>query len=216
MDYGSLPGRYPALVRSYDPDRRTCRIEILGLTDGGDVMPEAEIEYPVGDKSRQGFCATEIEILPGDAVWVSFIGGDPRYPVLTGYRNPQTGNSNGWRRWHHANIELLADQVMNHIAGGDILLKSGSRVTVQAPSITLDAPQTTCTGKLTVKGLLTYTSGMAGSGNSGSGAAASISGTVNATAVTAGSVTAGACYCGSGGASETNPAPGGTLDGGTF
>jgi hypothetical protein len=186
MEYGSLPGRYPALVRSYDQERRTCRIEIPGLTDGGDVMPEAEIEYPVGDKSRSSSFPTEIEILSSDAVWVSFIGGDPRYPVITGYRNPQTGNAKDWRRWHHANIELLADQVMNLIAQGDVLVKSGSHVTVQAPSVTINAPQTTCTGKLTVNGLLTYTSGMAGSGNSGSGA------------------------------SETPPAPGGTLDGGTF
>ena len=176
MEYGLMPGRYPAIVKTYNQARRTCRVEIPGLTDGGDVLPEAEIEYPIGDKSRAGTNATEIEITPGDTVWVAFIGGDPRYPIITGYRNPQAGNSADWRRWHHANMELLADTLMKLIAGGDVLIKSGTHVTVQAPSITLDAPQTTCTGKLTVDGLLTYKGGMSGSG--GSGAAASIQGNV--------------------------------------
>jgi len=176
MDYGLMPGRYPAIVKTYSQARRTCRVEIPGLTDGGDVMPEAEIEYPIGDKSRAGANATEIEITPGDTVWIAFIGGDPRYPIITGYRNPQTGNSTDWRRWHHANMELLADTLMRLIAGGDVLIKSGTHVTVQAPSITLDAPETTCTGNLTVDGKLTYKGGMAGSG--GSGSAASIQGNV--------------------------------------
>ncbi len=176
MEYELMPGRYPAIVKTYSQARRTCRVEIPGLTDGGDVLPEAEIEYPIGDKSRDGTNTTEIEITPGDTVWVAFIGGDPRYPIITGYRNPQAGNSADWRRWHHANMELLADTLMKLIAGGDVLIKSGTHVTVQAPSITLDAPQTTCTGKLTVDGLLTYKGGMAGSG--GSGAAASIQGNV--------------------------------------
>ena len=176
MEYGLMPGRYPAIVKTYNQARRTCRIEIPGLTDGGDVLPEAEIEYPIGDKSRAGTNTTEIEITPGDTVWVAFIGGDPRYPIITGYRNPQAGNSADWRRWHHANMELLADTLMKLIAGGDVLIKSGTHVTVQAPSITLDAPQTTCTGNLTVDGLLTYKGGMSGSG--GSGAAASIQGNV--------------------------------------
>ena len=176
MEYGLMPGRYPAIVKTYNQARRTCRVEIPGLTDGGDVLPEAEIEYPIGDKSRAGTNTTEIEITPGDTVWVAFIGGDPRYPIITGYRNPQAGNSADWRRWHHANMELLADTLMKLIAGGDVLIKSGTHVTVQAPSITLDAPQTTCTGNLTVDGLLTYKGGMSGSG--GSGAAASIQGNV--------------------------------------
>lgn len=120
MEYGLMPGRYPAIVKTYNQARRTCRVEIPGLTDGGDVLPEAEIEYPIGDKSRSGKWETEIEILPGDTVWVSFIGGDPRYPIITGWRNPQSGNSVDWRRWHHKNIEHIADQLMIELAGNDI------------------------------------------------------------------------------------------------
>lgn len=176
MEYGLMPGRYPAIVKTYNQARRTCRVEIPGLTDGGDVLPEAEIEYPIGDKSRAGTNTTEIEITPGDTVWVAFIGGDPRYPIITGYRNPQAGNSADWRRWHHANMELLADTLMKLIAGSDVLIKSGTHVTVQAPKVTVDSPDTTCTGNLMVKGKLTYQGGMAGSG--GGGAAAAITGNV--------------------------------------
>ncbi|MBL8473810.1 MAG: hypothetical protein JNM98_18615 [Rhodocyclaceae bacterium] len=152
IEYGLMPGRYPAIVRAYDQARRACRVEIPGLTDGGDVMPLAEIEYPIGDKSRAGAYTTELEILPGDAVWVAFIGGDPRYPIITGFRNPQAGNSVDWRRWHHANMELLASALMRLIAGGDVLIQSGSKITLQAPEVVLDTPKTTLTGNESVAG----------------------------------------------------------------
>ena len=165
--YGFLPGRYPATVRGYDAAARMCRVEIPGLTDGGDVLPLAEIEYSLGDKSRAGANATEVEITAGDTVWVAFIGGDARYPIITGYRNPQAGNSTGWRRWHHANMELLADALMNLIAQGDVLIKSGSHVTVQAPSATVQADDTHVTGNLTVDGAIVGKGGLAVSGGSG-------------------------------------------------
>ena len=135
MQYGTMPGRYPAIVRSYDQAKRTCRVEIPGLTDGGDVLPEAEIEYPIGDKSRAGTNTTEIEITPGDTVWVAFIGGDPRYPIITGYRNPQAGNSADWRRWHHANIELIADAEMRLVVGGTSVVITPAGITITTPSL---------------------------------------------------------------------------------
>lgn len=159
-----MAGRYPAIVKTYNQARRTCRIEIPGLTDGADVLPEAEIEYPVGDKSRAGANTTEIEFTAGDTVWISFIGGDPRYPIITGNRNPQSGNSVDWRRWHHKNMELLADVLMKLIAGGDVLIKSDTKITFQAPLILLDAAQSTSTAKHTVQGLLTWQAGVAGAG----------------------------------------------------
>lgn len=131
-DYGFMPGRYPAIVKSYDQSRRTCRIEMPGLTDGGDVLPEAEIEYSIGDKSRDGSFTTEIEILPGDTVWIAFIGGDARYPIITGYRNPQAGNSVDWRRWHHKNIELLATEIINALSGTDTRIKAENQLDLQA------------------------------------------------------------------------------------
>lgn len=154
QDYGFWPGRYPAIVRTVNDGTRQVRVEIPGVTDGGDVLPLAEIEYPIGDKSRDGANSTEIEMTDGDTVWVAFIGGDPRYPIITGYRNPQEGNSTGWRRWHHANMELLADQLMNMIAKGDVLIKSDTKITLQAPEIVHDAPMTKATGSVEVaKGL---------------------------------------------------------------
>ena len=135
MDYGLMPGRYPAIVKTYNQARRTCRVEIPGLTDGGDVLPEAEIEYPIGDKSRAGANTTGIEITPGDTVWVAFIGGDPRYPIITGYRNPQSGNSADWRRWHHANIELIADAEMRLVVGGTSVVITPAGITITTPSL---------------------------------------------------------------------------------
>lgn len=133
-EYGMMPGRYPAIVRQYDAQRRTCRVEIPGLTDGGEVLPDAEIEYPIGDKSR----ATEIEMLPGDTVWIAFIGGDSRYPIITGYRNAQSGNAGGWRRWHHANIELLADNVLRLVVGGSEIVLSPDGVSIRGSRIDLN------------------------------------------------------------------------------
>jgi len=164
MYYGDLPGRYPAIVRDYDAGSRTCRVSIPGISDGADNLPVAEIEYAIGDKSRSGANATEIEILPGDTVWVAFIAGDARYPIITGYRNPKTGNDVTYRRIHHANVEVLAEAVMNLIAGGVLMIKSGAGVTVQAPSVTVQAPSVTVTGNLKVNGALSAAGGITGAG----------------------------------------------------
>lgn len=145
--YGWMPGRYPAVIKSYDAIRRTCRVDITGLTTGGDVFPEAEIEYPVGDKSNHERWATEIEFLPNDTVWVSFIGGDPRYPIITGYRNPRAGNRQGWRKWHHENIEMIAD--------GQVIVTAGSEITLKAPNVTINANKTRCTGDFHADGDVT-------------------------------------------------------------
>jgi hypothetical protein len=134
MEYGTYPGKYPAFVESYDKTTRQVRVSIPGITDGKDVFPLAEIAYPVGDKSRivEGQHPTEIEILPGDHIWVEFIGGDERYPLITGYRNPNAPSSNSidWRRWHHANIEMIAEGILRLIVGG-------STITINPTSITL-------------------------------------------------------------------------------
>jgi len=110
-----MAGRYPGIVKEYLPKQRQCRVEIPGLTDGGDVLPLAEIEYPIGDRSIHDVRATEIRIEAGDSVWLEFIGGDSRYPIITGARNPTTSASTEWRRFQHANIELLADNTLQLI-----------------------------------------------------------------------------------------------------
>lgn len=101
-----LGGLYPGEVESYDPGARSCRVRIPGLTDGSSVLPEAFFNNPIGDRAGD----TEIRILPGDKVWLMFEEGDPRFPVIMGYRTPRAGNSSGWRRWRHENIQLTAHQ----------------------------------------------------------------------------------------------------------
>lgn len=134
-EYGFLPGRYPAVVKTYDQGSRACGVEIPGLTDGSDVLLNAEIEYPIGEKSRSGDYTTEIEILPGDTVWISFIGGDCRYPIITGWRNPKSGNSVDWRRWHHANMELIADGMLRinattvEINADNVIINGNTKIT---------------------------------------------------------------------------------------
>jgi len=61
---------------------------------------------------------------------------------------------------------------------GPVTVIAGGAVTVKAPSVTLDTPQTTCTGKLTVHGLLTWLAGMAGKKGKSSASAAEIEGDV--------------------------------------
>jgi len=136
-DYGYMPGKYPAIVKYYDQDSRTCRVEIPGMTDGGDVLLEAEILYPIGDKSAEGSNATEIEILAGDHVWIEFIACDARYPLIVGYRNPRIGNSVDWRRFHHANIELTAD---------GMLRLNADHVEINAATVTINGDDTTVNG----------------------------------------------------------------------
>lgn len=179
MNLGVYPGRYPAIVDSYDQATRTCRVKIPGVTDGGDVLPIAEIEYSIGDKSKDGPYTTEIEIFPGDTVWVCFLAGDPRYPIITGWRNPEAGNSLDWRRWHHKNIELIAEEVMHHIVGGSETTHVPDSITEKTQLKTTDAPMThitgdvqidgntTIDGNLLVKGKITGQSGLAISGGGG-------------------------------------------------
>lgn len=167
--HGFIPGKLPAVVASYDKNRRECRVHIPGLTDGTGPGISAEIEYPIGDKSKAGEFSTDILILAGDHVWVEFECGDARYPIITGFRNPRVGNGTDWRRFHQDNIELLAVKLMQFIAGGNVLIEStGASITIKSPSlVTIDAPLTHIKGALTVDDLITGTGGISVSGGGG-------------------------------------------------
>lgn len=172
-EYGAMLGWYPAIVKTYDAATRTCRVQIPGITDGGDALPLAEIAYSLGDKSRNGAHATETEILSGDAVWVVFQGGDPRYPIITAYRNPRSGNSSAWRRVHHANIEHNADTAYKIKSGSTIELEAGASITLKCGASTLlinDASITLQSGQINLNGPI--------SGGGASGAAATFSGDI--------------------------------------
>lgn len=128
----NLPSQWPGEVASYDADARTCEVRIPGITDGSSELPVAVFNNPLGDRPGD----TEIRILVGDLVWLSFEGGDPRFPIITGYRTPRTGNPKDWRRWQHANIELTAE--------GEMILN--------AKNLTINTETTTVNGETTVNG----------------------------------------------------------------
>ncbi|UOO89199.1 hypothetical protein LVJ82_17410 [Vitreoscilla massiliensis] len=116
-----------AVVKSYTASSHRARIEIPGMTDGADTLPEAEIMYPVGHLHSD----TEILIRVGDKVYIDWlIDGDSRTPVIVGYRNPKTGNLVDIRRIRQTNIELIAD----------------AHILLRAPKITLDHDEMTSTG----------------------------------------------------------------------
>lgn len=127
---------WPAIVRSVDRARREIRVEIPTLTDGADEFPLAEINYPIGDKSVD----TEIRIAEGDEVNIEFRGGDPRYPIIMGYRPRHVGNEVGTRRWAHDNFELTADEVYKLVAGTKIeKIVGAASIVIEDGKITLTA-----------------------------------------------------------------------------
>jgi hypothetical protein len=160
-------GLMPAEVDSIDREKRIARVRIPGLTDGATSLPEAQFCNPVGDKSEH----TEIRIKPGDRVWLAFEGGDPRYPVIVGYRPRNQENGIDWRRFEHANFQFDADQNFIINAGANVTVNAvnvavnaSSKATVTSPSILVDSADTKFTGPVTIQGLLTYAAGMSGTG----------------------------------------------------
>lgn len=113
--------RTPAVVVSYTAKAKTCEIQLPGLTDGAGAHLICEIELAIGDRGED----TEIRIKPGDKIWVDFINGDARYPIMTGFRAQQDVNMVGTRHWEHANFTINADDTILLTAGKSIKLQVG-------------------------------------------------------------------------------------------
>ena len=127
----------PGFLQSYDQDTRKCRVRFPPFTDGAEKMPEAMLSYPLGDKSEH----TEIRMLAGDRVWLDFVNGDPRFPIITGYRPKETDNAIDWRRWHHENIELQADTDLHLFAtGGKVHVLANGQALIEANEVRIVAP----------------------------------------------------------------------------
>lgn len=141
--------RHPGIIRAVDRARREVRVEVPPFTDGAAEWPVAEIEYPIGDDSRD----TEIRLVIDREVWISFIAGDPRRPIITGFRNPNVGNEVGWRRWNHDNLEINADAVVTINAGQQIaLVVGGTTFTITAETIASIAAAHSIKGPVTQTG----------------------------------------------------------------
>ena len=152
--------KYPAVVMSYDANTRLAKIKLEPLDDGADTQLDAELLYPLGDKSN-----TAIEVLAGDFVWVEFEQGDPRYPIIVGYRNKRTGNDDTTRRYHHhGNFEILADNLIK-IKGNVKVIVESETVEVIATTVNVTASNTNInsvvaiTGNTTISGNLTVSNG---------------------------------------------------------
>lgn len=148
----NIPGMLPGTVVEYIAATRECKIDIPGMTDGGNEKLMAAIMQSVGDASEK----TEIEILPGDRVWVQFEEGDPRFPIIVGHRARNQDNRIDWRRWHHKNVEVMADEVVQlHTPKGVVKVSSGgARVDVQADSevhVTAGSSITMTVGEATIR-----------------------------------------------------------------
>lgn len=103
-----MNGLYPATIESYDAASKTCKVTMDGVTSGTSGLLTAEIGYPIGDKSPH----TDIKIFGGELVWIMFEAGDMRHPIITHFRNKRTGNEMDWRKFHHDNIGMSADDTL--------------------------------------------------------------------------------------------------------
>ena len=181
--------KYPAVVVGYDANTRLAQVKIEPLDNGADTVLDAELLYPLGDKSN-----TAIEVLAGDFVWVEFEAGDPRYPIIAGYRNKREGNDDATRRYHHhGSFEILADNIIKIKGNVKVIVESetveviaptvkvtSTTVTVDATTITVNASNTNITSLVNITGNTSITGNLAVagaiSGTGGSGA--SIAGNV--------------------------------------
>lgn len=73
--------------------------------------------------------------------------------------------------------------------GGSVLTITGSGTTLETPALTVDAPNSTFTGNVSVGGQLTYSGGLAGSGGSGATITGNV--TVNGNISNTGNITSG-------------------------
>ena len=168
--------KYPAVVMSYDANTRLAKIKLEPLDDGADTQLDADLLYPLGDKSN-----TAIEVLAGDFVWVEFEQGDPRYPIIVGYRNKRTGNDDTTRRYHHhGNFEILADNLIK-IKGNVKVIIESETVEVIATTVNVTASNTNITSLVNITGNTSITGNLAVAG--------AISGTGGSGATIAGNVT---------------------------
>ncbi len=107
-------GMYPAeVVDVQDPDKRCrVRVNVFDLTDGVpvDSLPWANQTLPLGSRPNEGAINP---MQKGDKVWVQFVGGDTRRPIIVGASqdspsgkvNLSPEGSHGQGRYEHKRTE---------------------------------------------------------------------------------------------------------------
>lgn len=112
------------------------------MTDGAETLPLAECLQPLGDRTEDN----EIRIKEGDRVYVQFLAGDPRHPIIVGFRAKNTGNNIGRRHFEQDNMHSIADETQLHEAGTSYTTTAGTTMVLEAgTSITLKVGSTTLT-----------------------------------------------------------------------
>lgn len=197
--------KHPAVIHSYDLARREIRVT-MAETEGSEEPLIAELMYPLGADSRY----TDIYLEPGMPVWVEFLNGDPRHPLVVGNRTVRKGNDMTTRRQRHANFEFNADQrfdvnteTAEVQAGESVTIQAGNSVTIQAGAtitllvggtkLELTAAQIEQVATLVkIVGQVDQSGGdVSIAANVAVGGSAAIAGNVQAAAVAAASVAAG-------------------------
>lgn len=134
---------------------------------------------------RAGNAATWWQPSIGEQVMILSPAGDLAagivLPAIYSDAHPAPGDRNSVHATHYPDGAVVSYDFAAHAlqatlpGGGSAVLTAPASVTINSDDITLNAQQTTCTGQLLVKQLITGQGGIAISGGAGGGATATIS-----------------------------------------
>lgn len=168
LKFGTVSASRPGFARVRLPDSDNMRTMWLPIAYPKTQDDECYWTYDLGEQ-----VAVLLDAQGEDGVVLGAIYSDVDTPPITdpnkfGIRFKDGAELEYDRATHTLTVRGGVQKVIVE-AGETILLKAGTKVTI-------DAPEAECTGNLLVKGKLTYQGGMTGSG--GAGAAAVIAGNV--------------------------------------
>lgn len=131
-------GFYPAKIISYNRTKRRCMVSIEPFTRGDDNGIEAQLAYSIADDDLK----TEVKLTEGQEVWVFFEAGDLSRPVVAYSRCHGVGAEVGTRRIEQDKIELIANESIKIMVGGqlisldeEITISSDKKISEIAPKL---------------------------------------------------------------------------------
>ncbi|MDN7430523.1 phage baseplate assembly protein V [Burkholderia sp. AU45388] len=192
---GILRGRVVALDL-VDPTAPRCRVAVGDPDTDGEGLTTNWLPWKA---ARAGKVRTWSAPSIGEPVVIDCPGGDPSQGVVSGaeysddYPAPSTSPNehlidfpDGGRivyddASHALTVALPAGATIHFAAPASVVVETKD-ATIKAETVTLDAKQTTCKGKLTVEGPFTFLSGATGeSGEGGAGPVMQIRGSAHFT-----------------------------------